>query len=457
MPRSIFTLSFNLYGIFSPVFIRANVYGKGLGNQPQIRSAAIGSIGIGENMALADDHPLDANFFKEEQRPKLAREALHGIAGEFVDLTLPETEADEVALLVSFLAGSGVLFGNRAYGVACGRRHPPTDFYLLVGKTGQGRKGTATGHALALMNAVDQDFERLHVIRGLSSGEGLVQKISDRSQLMTVQERRVLAVIPEFGGLLEVMTRKGNTLSYNVRQAWDGDPLHVATRGDPLEVSDVLLGSLGHVTAAELLNNLSQVSFMNGFANRYMHFDVHRSKLLPEGGPFVDYSALAGRLRQVVAIASARGGVLVRDEDAKHLWAQHYERLSTPEDNLRGALLSRAEAHCLRLSVLYALLDGVDTVAAEHVRAALALWAYSESSVGEIFGDRLGDPDAEKILDAMKHGPLSMLDVSNLFGRNKSAEWLRAKLKAMEKADLIVETEKEFNRKTVPAWKARKS
>lgn len=392
---------------------------------------------------------------QEEGKPKLAREAFRGIAGEFVGLTLPETEADEVGLLVSFLSAAGVLFGKRAVGMACGRIHPPIDFFLAEGKTGQARKGTATNHALALMNLVDPEFERLHVIRGLSSGEGLVQKVKDRSTKMILEDRRFLCVVPEFGGLLEVMTRQGNTLSYNIRQAWDGDPLHVSTRKDSLEVPDVQLAIIGHITRDELLNGLNQVSYMNGFANRFLFFAVHRSQYLPEGGELVDYSDIARRLRQIVANVTARGGILRRTDDARLLWAQNYERLSTPQDNLKGALCSRAEAHCLRLSVLYALLDDSSQVEVEHVSAALALWAHAEASIADIFGARLGDADAQKICDALARGPLNMTELLRAFSNNRSSEWLLAKLAAMEQKRLIIRTTKECDRKTVPAWRLK--
>lgn len=70
-------------------------------------------------------HPLGESFFgnePEEERLTLSNDALIGIAGEFVRLTLPQTEADGVGLLVSFLNCASVLFQD-AYAEACGRRH----------------------------------------------------------------------------------------------------------------------------------------------------------------------------------------------------------------------------------------------------------------------------------------------------------------------------------------------
>lgn len=46
----------------------------------------------------------------------------------------------------------------------------------------------------------------------------------------------------------------------------------------------------------------------------------------------------------------------------------------------------RAHAETLRLSLLYALLNGSDVIRVEHLRAALSLWRYCEASARRIFG-----------------------------------------------------------------------
>jgi len=72
---------------------------------------------------------------------------------------------------------------------------------------------------------------------------------------------------------------------------------------------------------------------------------------------------------------------------------------------LLGALLSRAEAQVLRLSILYAGLDKSMIIHPVHLRAAVAVWEYAMASVQYIFGDKLGDPDADAILDALRAHP----------------------------------------------------
>src|SRR6266480_1812537 len=122
-------------------------------------------------MALADAHPLGSQFFREEEKwiPPMGESAFYGLAGDFVHIVGPHTEADQVALLTNFLVASGILFGRAAYALADGRRHYPSEFLIMVGATGKARKGTATSHVLNAMNRVEESFARRHVLSGLSS------------------------------------------------------------------------------------------------------------------------------------------------------------------------------------------------------------------------------------------------------------------------------------------------
>ncbi|MEO8628071.1 MAG: hypothetical protein ABI612_08205 [Betaproteobacteria bacterium] len=64
-----------------------------------------------------------------------------------------------------------------------------------------------------------------------------------------------------------------------------------------------------------------------------------------------------------------------------------------------GAVTNRAEAVTLRLALIYALLDGDVVIgAAEHLRAALAVWHYCEQSARLIFGSTIGNRIADECL-----------------------------------------------------------
>src|SRR5262249_61222562 len=106
------------------------------------------------------------------------------------------------------------------------------------------------------------------------------------------------------------------------------------------------------------------------------------------------------------------------------VWREVYGTLSAGRPGLAGALLARAEAHVLRLSMVYALMDCSAVIQAEHLLAALTLWDYCERSVYYVFGDCLGDPLADDLLRALRAAPEGMTrtDMSVYFGRHQSSD-----------------------------------
>jgi len=86
---------------------------------------------------------------------------------------------------------------------------------------------------------------------------------------------------------------------------------------------------------------------------------------------------------------------------------------------------SRAEAQCVRLALIYALLDGSSNIDLPHIKAALAVWEYAEASAAHIFGASLGDPVADDIYGALRHAGregMTRTAIRDLFGRHQSAD-----------------------------------
>jgi hypothetical protein len=383
----------------------------------------------------------------------MAPEAFIGLAGDFVRLVEPHTEADPAALLANFLISGGVLFGREAWAVADGKKHFPVEFLLATGQTGSGRKGTASARALPVMERVEEGFSK-RVLGGLSSGEGLIKGISPAPGEIQLpgDVRRFLVMIPEFASLLSVMKREGNTMSAILREAWDGNRLRVLTRKDPLDVDNVNLSVIAHITPEELLTNLTATDRANGFANRFLVVLVRRSKFLPEGGEEVNLNTIVTRLHDAVEAAKGQG-LVGRDVAARELWADEYPRITQGRDGLRGALCGRAEAHVLRLSLLYALFDSSPAIRPEHLQAALAVWDYCERSIVHIFGGASGDQDRERILGALADGPMTLTELHRAFSNNRDREWIRGKMAELVRSSVVIETIKEGDRKgSLQAW-----
>src|SRR5262249_2919255 len=154
---------------------------------------------------------------------------------------------------------------------------------------------------------------------------------------------------------------------------------------------------------------------------------VKRTKYLPDGGEVetVNFAPHVQRLREVICRAKEIRQ-MHRDAAARAAWHAVYPTLSDERPGLVGAILGRAEAQVLRLSMLYALLDGTDTIQPAHLYAALAVWEYAEASVTYIFGHATGDPVAETLLAAVENaspqGLTTKQILEDVFQRNRRAD-----------------------------------
>lgn len=226
----------------------------------------------------------------------------------------------------------------------------------------------------------------------------------------------------------------------------------VLTRRDPLKVQNVSLSTIAHITRKELLDRLTSTDRANGFANRFLFVWTQRVKLLPKGGMgHLDSNAVVAKLHAALE-AAQDAGALKRDYETETIWAEEYKRLTTRGETMTDALLSRAEAHVVRLSLLYALLDSSRVIRKEHLRAALAFWDYCEESVRYVFGDA-ADPDYSKILRKLEDGPLTTGEIRRIvFGDHKSSEWVAEKMAALKELRKVRTGEKQLKTKTVDAW-----
>ena len=99
-------------------------------------------------------------------------------------------------------------------------------------------------------------------------------------------------------------------------------------------------------------------------------------------------------------------------------WRQFYEAISDETEGLADRLTDRAEAHVLRLSMLFAIADRSATIELAHLEAGLAVWDYCSASVAWVWGSALGNPDAERILAALRTGEKTRTELRDLFSRN---------------------------------------
>lgn len=363
--------------------------------------------------------------------------AYHGLPGQVAQKIAPHTEADPAAILTQLLVCCGALIGRGAYFQVEATRHHPNEFLVLVGDSAKARKGSSFDHVARLLALADPAFTG-RLTTGLSSGEGLIWTVRDpQGQDPGGPDKRLLVIEPEFATVLKSTGRELSTLSPTLRSAWDGRPLALLTRTAPARATEAHISIIGHITQTELRRHTTTVEIANGFLNRFVFAAVRRVRLLPEGGDPdpLKGTGLARYLTTVLTRAQTAGQVTLT-QDARELWWQLYPQLTQPADGLLGQLTARAEAHAIRLALLYALLDGKRKIAPEHLNAALALWDYASRSAAWALGQATGDPLAEHIHAALTRTPdgLTRTQIRDLCQRNLPADRVEQALHALAAA-----------------------
>lgn len=396
--------------------------------------------------------------------PELASEALYGLTGDVVRTVGPETEADPVAIMIQFHVFFGNAIGRRPYFLVEGTNHFTNLFAILAGESSKSRKGTSADRIKQLFEVADPTWVLERIGGGLSSGEGLIFQVRDAVKKINkkgdeeivdpgVNDKRLLVDEREFFQALSTMKRETNPVSRVVREAWDGrEFLGSMTKTSPTHATGALISIVGHITEEELRKHLDSTSLANGYANRFLFVCVRRARFLPEGGNLDDNAVrrLGAKIGRAMSQAKSIRR-MTRTDAAREIWAKVYGKLSEGQPGMLGSVIGRAEAQVLRLSMLYALLDGKNQIGVPHLQAALAVWDYCEASARRIFGDAVGDPVADMILSMLRNaGPQGMTrtELSNALGRHRNSTELGTALGVLLRAGKA-----RFERKTDGPWR----
>jgi hypothetical protein len=366
------------------------------------------------------------------------RAVYHELLGEIVGTIAPHTEADPVAILTQLLVSFGAAVGRGTYFQVEATRHHGNEYMCLVGDSARARKGSSWDHVRRLILDADPSLEP-RILTGLSSGEGLIWAVRDpTAQDPGIPDQRLLVIEPEFASVLRASSREISTLSPTLRSGWDGRPLAILTRASPARASTAHIAVIGHITQHELRRHTTSLELANGYINRVLLIACRRQRLLPEGGdpnPLHNTGldcVLAGALRQARTAGQVR-----LDPDARELWHHAYRKLAIePPDGIVAQITARAEAHVIRLALLYTLADGKRQIAAQHLTAALALQDYAARSAAWALTGATGQPLAEQIHAVLRQRPdgLTRSQISQTLNHNQPAGQIDHALHALHTA-----------------------
>ncbi|MGO9908516.1 MAG: hypothetical protein ACLPY3_22780 [Solirubrobacteraceae bacterium] len=359
----------------------------------------------------------------------------HELLGAIVTTIAPHTEADPIAILTQLLVAFGAAVGRRAWFTVEATHHHPNEFMLLVGDSSRARKGSSWDHVRRLLAALDPTIEP-RIMTGLSSGEGLIWAVRDPTGPDPgISDQRLLVIEPEFASVLRAASREISTLSPTLRSAWDGRPLAILTRTAPARATSAHIAVIGHITQEELRRHTTTIELANGYLNRILLIACRRQRLLPEGGQR-DPLAATGLTRVLAATLkhATTAGQVRLDTDARELWHHAYRQLARPLPGPVGQITARAEAHTIRLALIYALADGQRQIRPPHLTAALALQDYAARSAGWALHGATGQPLAEQIHAALRNSPagLTRSQISDTLKHNQPAGQLDDALRTLQ-------------------------
>ncbi len=402
-----------------------------------------------------------------EPRLTMDAAAFHGLAGTIIQKIEPHTEADPAAMLVQLLIAFGNCVGRGPFFRVEETPHFANEFAAIVGRSAKARKGTGFNRIASLLERADPDWHRDCHAHGLVSGEGIIHAVRDEMPgkkegelLSGVSDKRLLIVEEELGGTLSAAARMENTLTATLRSAWDGKDLRTLAKNCPTRATAPHISLIGHITLDELKKKLRGDALSNGFANRFLWIFAARTRMLPNGGTLriEQLSAEAEKLQQ--AVERARGlAELTRDAEASEAWATAYTLwLSVERPGIVGEVTSRMEAHAVRLSLIYALLDASPVIRLVHLKAAFAICNYAIRSAEICFGGFSAAAIAIRAaLEAIKPGELPRSTITKeVFKGHLLAERLDAALTELELAGLATRRNEQTPGAPRELWRSAK-
>ena len=329
----------------------------------------------------------------------------YGLLGEISIAAQEGSEADPAGVHAALLSLSGALAGTSPHVRIGNTRHPLLIWPLLIGRTNSGRKGEATSTAMRIGDNADRDLELIRA-GGLSSGEGLIERIRDSDgpeDKGGTGDKRLLVVEPEMGRAMAASARDGSTLPGILRDAWEGRPLAVMNK-KAISACESHIAVIGNVTPAEFRAKVRASDMAGGTWNRYLPIYVERRRLIadPQGFSPEDLDFYGGKLRDAIRSARERRSISL-SPDAHELWVDsiYPEFAEFDEDTRAAEFVQRAAPYIRRIAALYAALDGRWLVSVADLDAAAMLVRYSIASAEFTFDPSPRDAQLDKLRRAV--------------------------------------------------------
>ena len=185
------------------------------------------------------------------------------------------------------------------------------------------------------------------MLTGVSSGEGLIDAVRDerartneKGEIEVIPgnpEKRVLLNLSEFGSVLTLVARPGNTLSAVLRNLYDCMPVATNAKNSPVSCAEPFFSIAGSCTPREFVSLMfdprdKTVSSESGLANRFIIVAVARDKLVAiparsaTADPWVErvFENLLKVYSELRPVTPHLGLVIELSDEAAKAWTEIY-------------------------------------------------------------------------------------------------------------------------------------
>ncbi|WP_081995686.1 DUF3987 domain-containing protein [Plesiomonas sp. ZOR0011] len=217
-----------------------------------------------------------------------------------------------------------------------------------------------------------------------------------------VEDKRLWAASGEMAAMLSAFERNGNTLSSDIRNAWDGRTLGKLTKANRVTASHPSVCIVTAITPTELAAKVRRVDAENGTMNRFLFVWAERRGIEPFPMPTdpAIVEQLAERLARAVHVVHRQHPVECSlSSEAREMYAAFYakwRRTAKLLPALVASLTERVPPYVQRIAMIFALLDCRTTINADDLRAGVAWADYAVDSLRYIINDRAGAEQAER-------------------------------------------------------------
>lgn len=301
-----------------------------------------------------------------------------------------EAETDPVAVMAQAFEIFGCMLDRDVFFTTEEGSVYLNDYLMVVGTSGDGRKGTAWKHAKRLF---DQEQRYADIIYGrVDSGEGLIKELDARQAAeFGGDTASMLIQDSEAAGLLSKMKIENSTLSQNLIKGWDCSAMSIAKSKDRLVVKKPYVSLIGHIQPEVLKHQLDFQMLHSGLMNRIQFIYVERVRknmyARPMGPEYL--TKYQSKLDELFK-SKPKGEIIF--EDAGHRVLNDFYH--------SDGISERDHIHVMKNASRLAILDGRSIISRRDVDSAIAYQQYVKECRHYLLGD--WGPDAEIRDDAEK-------------------------------------------------------